>query len=66
MPRAGDLVGAALLRAAFCAVVWRGLPLAARRAFPGAVVRVCRVDMKNDTNRDDKRVSGMATNGPGS
>jgi hypothetical protein len=55
-----------LLRAAFCAVVWRGLPLAARRAFPGAVVRVCRVDMKSDTNRNDKRVSGMATNGPGS
>ena len=45
-----------VLRAAFCAVVWRGFPFAARRAFPGAAVRVCR-DMKIDTNRDDKRVS---------
>jgi len=45
----------------------RGLPAfaeAARRAFPGAEVRVCR-DMKMHTNRDDKRVSGMASNGPG-
>ena len=31
---------------------------AARRAFPGAVVRGCR-DIEMHTNRDDKRVSGM-------
>jgi hypothetical protein len=37
---------------------------AALRAFPGAVVRGCR-DIEIDTNRDDKRVSGMASNGPG-
>ena len=37
---------------------------AALRAFPGAVVRGCR-DIEMNTNRDDKRVSGMASNGPG-
>jgi hypothetical protein len=37
---------------------------AALRAFPGAVVRGCR-DIEMHTNRDDKRVSGMASNGPG-
>jgi hypothetical protein len=69
------------LRAAFSARVWRGLEIgveaddffarglpaladAALRAFPGAVVRGCR-DMEMHTNRDDKRVSGMASNGPG-
>ena len=74
-------VVAAPLRAAFSAVVWRGLEIgveaedffarglpaladAALRAFPGAVVRGCR-DREMHTNRDDKRVSGMASNGPG-
>jgi hypothetical protein len=69
------------LRAAFSALVWRGLEIgveaddffarglpaladAALRAFPGAVVRGCR-DIEMHTNRDDKRVSGMASNGPG-
>ena len=69
------------LRANFSAVVWRafdaGVPVedflargfpaladAALRAFPGAVVRGCR-DIEMHTNRDDKRVSGMASNGPG-
>ena len=69
------------LRADFSALVWRcfetgvpaedflalGLPAlaeAALRAFPGAVVRGCR-DIEMHTNRDDKRVSGMASNGPG-
>ncbi len=69
------------LRAAFSALVWRsleigdeeedffarGLPAladAALRAFPGAVVRGCR-DIEMHTNRDDKRVSGMASNVPG-
>jgi hypothetical protein len=45
----------------------RGFPAladAALRAFPGAVVRGCR-DIEIHTNRDDKRVSGMASNGPG-
>jgi hypothetical protein len=45
----------------------RGLPAladAALRAFPGAVERGCR-DIEMHTNRDDKRVSGMASNGPG-
>jgi hypothetical protein len=45
----------------------RGFPAladAALRAFPGAVVRGCR-DIEIHTNRDDKRVSGMALNGPG-
>jgi len=37
---------------------------AALRAFPGAVVRGCR-NIEMHTNRDDKRVSGMASNGPG-
>ena len=78
-----DLNGlaAAPLRAAFSALVWRGLEIdveaddffarglpaladAALRAFPGAVVRGCR-DIEMHTNRDDKRVSGMASNGPG-
>ena len=69
------------LRADFSALVWRGfetgvpvedflargLPAladAALRAFPGAVVRGCK-DIEMHTNRDDKRVSGMASNGPG-
>jgi len=69
------------LRAAFSALVWRGLETgvkaddfvtrglpaladAALRAFPGAVVRGCR-DIEMHTNQDDKRVSGMASNGPG-
>ena len=69
------------LRADFSALVWRGLEIgvdaddflvrglpaladASLRAFPGAVVRGCR-DIETDTNRDDKRVSGMASNGPG-
>ena len=72
---------AAPLRAAFSALVWRGLEIgveiddflarglpaladAALRAFPGAVVRGCR-DIEMHTNRDDKRVSGVASNGPG-
>jgi len=37
---------------------------AALRAFPGAVVRGCR-DIEMHTNRDDKRVSDMASKGPG-
>ena len=74
-------LAAAPLRAAFSALVWRGLEIgveaddflarglpaladAALRAFPGAVVRGCR-DIEMHTNRDDKRVSGMASNGPG-
>ena len=74
-------LSAAPLRAAFSALVWRGLEIgvevddflarglqaladAALRAFPGAVVRGCR-DIEMHTNRDDKRVSGMASNGPG-
>ena len=69
------------LRANFSADVWRGfdagvpaddflargfpaLTDAALRAFPGAVVRGCS-DIEMHTNRDDKRVSGMASNGPG-
>jgi hypothetical protein len=32
---------------------------AARRAFPGALIRGCR-DIEMHTNRDDKRVSGIA------
>ena len=72
---------AAPLRADFSALVWRGLEIgvpaddflarglpaladAALRAFPGAVERGCR-DIEMHTNRDDKRVSGMASNGPG-
>ena len=68
-------------RADFSALVWRGFEIgveaedflvrglpaladAALRAFPGAVVRGCR-DLEMHTNRDDKRVSGMASNGPG-
>jgi hypothetical protein len=45
----------------------RGLPVlaeAALRAFRGAVVRGCR-NIEMHTNRDDKRVAGMASNGPG-
>ena len=74
-------LAAAPLRADFSALVWRGLELgdeaddflarglpaladASLRAFPGAVVRGCR-DIEMHTNRDDKRVSGMASNGPG-
>ena len=74
-------VAAVPLRADFSALVWRGLETgveaddflarglpalaeAALRAFPGAVVRGCR-DIEMHTNRDDKRVSGMASNGPG-
>ena len=69
------------LRGDFSALVWRGLETgdeaddflargfpaladASLRAFPGAVVRGCR-DIEMHTNRDDKRVSGMASNGPG-
>ncbi len=69
------------LRADFSALVWRGFEIgvpeedflarglpaladAALRAFPGAVVRGCR-DIEMHTNRDDKRVSGMASTGPG-
>ena len=74
-------LAAAPLRADFSALVWRGLEIgveaedflarglpaladASLRAFPGAVVRGCR-DIEMHTNRDDKRVSGMASNGPG-
>ena len=47
VPRAAGFA-TTVLRAAFWAVVWRGLPFAARRAFPGAAVRVCR-DIENST-----------------
>ena len=74
-------LAAAPLHASFSALVWRGLEIgvkaedflarglpaladAALRAFPGAVVRGCR-DIEMHTNRDDKRVSGMASDGPG-
>ena len=36
----------------------------ALRAFPGAVVRGCR-EIEMHTNRNDKRVSVMASSGPG-
>jgi len=49
--------GSAALNAAFFARL--GLPTdAARRAFPGAEVRGVN-DIEIDTNRDDKRVSGV-------